>query len=86
MCGNFPARAADRQPGHTLWGNGGVGGVGRRGSLPHRCSLLTPMSRMIDVGESGGLRLRDWQAWETTVVGWGSLNSFRTTRSHQSLL
>lgn len=46
-----------------------------RGSLPRRCSLLTPMSRMIDMGESGGLRLRDWQAGETTVVGRGWLKA-----------
>lgn len=27
------------------------------------------MSRMIDVGERSGLRLRDWQAVEMVVVG-----------------
>lgn len=37
--------------------------------MPRRCSLLTSMSRMIDVGGSGGLRLPDWQAGKT-VVGW----------------
>lgn len=39
--------------------------------MPSRRSLLTPMSHMIDVGESGGLWLHDWQAREATAVGRG---------------